>query len=86
MKWIKYQIVQCTIGEETILINKKVGYTEENLAIAQTEAHNGYEIIEDEESFDKEPVLASLGIRSGTEDLEAGVSELADGEVYLVYE
>lgn len=54
MKWIKYQIVQCTIGEEDVLLEKKVGYSEENLAIAEEEAYNGeYEIVEDDK---KEPI------------------------------
>lgn len=49
MKWIKYQIVQCTVGEENVLATKKVGYSDANLAIAQGEAYNGqYEIIEDD--------------------------------------
>ena len=61
MKWIKYQVVQCIIGEETVLINKKVGYNDKNLAIAQTEAYNGYQIIEDGESFDKEPIAIEFG-------------------------
>lgn len=61
MKWIKYQIVQSTVGEETILVNKKVGYSDENLAIAQKEAYNGYEIIDDEQSFEKEPLAIELG-------------------------
>lgn len=49
MKWIKYQIVQCTVGEDDVLVNKKVGYNEANLAIAEAEAYNGYEIIEDDQ-------------------------------------
>lgn len=49
MKWIKYQIVQCTVGEDDVLATKKVGYSDANLAIAQGEAYNGqYEIIEDD--------------------------------------
>ena len=49
MKWIKYQIVQCTVGEQDVLATKKVGYNDANLAIAQGEAYNGqYEIIEDD--------------------------------------
>lgn len=62
MKWIKYQIV-CgkNENEEDILINKKVGYSNENLAIAQKEAYNGYEIIEDSESFEKEPLAIEFG-------------------------
>lgn len=61
MKWIKYQIVQSTIGKEDILINKKVGYSNENLAIAQREAYDGYEIIDDEQSFEKEPLAIEFG-------------------------
>lgn len=48
MKWIKYQIVQSTVGNENVFATKKVGYSDANLAIAQGEAYNGqYEIIED---------------------------------------
>lgn len=61
MRWIKYQIVQSTIGEEDILINKKVGYNDENLAIAEKEAYDGYEIIDDEQSFEKEPLAIEFG-------------------------
>lgn len=62
MKWIKYQIV-CgkNQNEEDILINKKVGYSAENIAIAEKEAYNGYTIEEDAESFDKEPLAIELG-------------------------
>lgn len=49
MKWIKYQIVQCTLGQEDVLLDKKVGYSDANLAIAQNEAYQGqYEIFEDD--------------------------------------
>lgn len=48
MKLIKYNVVQSTIGEEDILVCKKVGYSEANLAIAVKEAYDGYEIIEDD--------------------------------------
>jgi hypothetical protein len=61
MKWIKYQVVQSTNGEEAVLANKKIGYSDENLAIAQKEAYDGYEIVEDTQSFEKEP----LGIEFG---------------------
>lgn len=62
MKWIKYQIV-CgkNQNEEDILINKKVGYSAENIAIAEKEAYNGYTIEEDAESFNKEPIAIELG-------------------------
>ena len=62
MQWIKYKIKQCTIGGEDVLINKKVGFSSANLAIAKTEAYNGeYEIIEDGKTYDKEPLPISLG-------------------------
>lgn len=73
MKWIKYQIVQITNGEEPILANKKVGYNSENLAIAEKEAYNGYEIIEDEMVFEKEPLdMHGLGIKNLGDATEAG--------------
>lgn len=50
MQWIKYQIVQSVVGEETSFVTKKVSYSEDNLTIAKEEAYNGeYEIIEDSE-------------------------------------
>lgn len=51
MKWITYQIAQSTVGEEDILITKKVGYSEANLAIAEAEAYDGYTIEDDEKAF-----------------------------------
>lgn len=51
MKWIEYQVLQCKAGEMDILIDKKVGYSEANLAIAEREAHDGYVITEDDQSF-----------------------------------
>lgn len=49
MRWIKYQIVQCVINDENVLVTKKVGYNDANIVIAQNEAYNGqYEIIEDD--------------------------------------
>ena len=61
MKWIKYQVLQSAIGEEIVLATKKVGYSNENLAIAQKEAYNGYEIIDDSQSFEKEPLGIEVG-------------------------
>jgi len=62
MQWIKYQVLQNIIDEEEILIEKKVGYSEANLAIAKTEAYNSeYTIEEDEESYEKEPLAVELG-------------------------
>lgn len=61
MKWIKYQIVQSEIDGEVILITKKIGYSEANLAIAEAEAYNGeYEIVE-EEGPDIIPLAVELG-------------------------
>jgi len=86
MKWIKYQIV-CGKNEngENILLNKKVGYSAENLAIAEKEAYDGYEIIEDGESFDKEPLAIELGgtkasdAKTARENLGAFAAEDYDG-------
>lgn len=63
MLWICYKIV-CGKSEsgEDILLDKKIGYSAENLVVAETEAYNGkYTTEEDSESFDKEP----LGIEFG---------------------
>lgn len=60
MQWIKYKIV-CN-STEGILIDKKIGYSSDNLAIAQAEAYNGeYTIEEDAESFEKEPLAIEFG-------------------------
>ena len=62
MKWIKYKVVQSTIDDEVICIDKKIGYNEANLAIAQEEAYNGeYQITEDDETFEKEPLSVEFG-------------------------
>lgn len=60
MKWIKYEYI---CNEDTnVRLVKKIGYSPENLAIAQREAYNGqYEVLEDENSFDKEPIAIELG-------------------------
>lgn len=49
MKWIKYEYVcgTSTDGAE-ILAKKRIGYSESNLAIAQTEAYNGEYTIEED--------------------------------------
>ena len=47
MKWIKYQIVQSESAAGVVLTNKKIGYNQDNLAIAQAEAYNGYTIEDD---------------------------------------
>lgn len=62
MKWIKYQVVQCTVGEDDVLITKKIGYSDANLAIAQSEAYEGqYTIEEDGKTFQKTPVSIEDG-------------------------
>lgn len=75
MKWIKYQILQSAIGEEIVLATKKVGYSNENLAIAQKEAYNGYEIIDDSQSFEKEPLGVEVG-GTGAKDAETARQKL----------
>lgn len=61
MKWIKYQIAQEN-DEEIILLTKKVGYSEANLAIAGEEAYNGqYTIEEDGASFEEKPLAIEFG-------------------------
>lgn len=61
MKWIKYKIKQCTVDGEDVLVNKKVGYSEANLAIAQNEAYDGYEIIDDDKTIDNKPLAIEFG-------------------------
>lgn len=70
MKWIKYKIEQSVINEQPILIDKKIGYSETNLAIALEEAYNGeYEIEEDDSEFESEPLPIELG-GTGEKSLE----------------
>lgn len=71
MKWIQYQVLQCVVGQATILVDKKVGYSEANLAIAEKEAHDGYVITEDGESFEKEPLSIELGGTGGKTKADA---------------
>ena len=60
MKWIKYKIL-CNEHEE-ILLEKKVGYNEANLAIAESEAYEGkYTIEEDDMVHEKEPLAVEFG-------------------------
>lgn len=81
MQWIKYQIV-CgkNESEEDILLNKKVGYSAENLAIAQKEAYDGYEIFEDEQFFDNEPLPVKLG-GTGASNVEDALKNLGLDEL-----
>lgn len=83
MRWIKYQIVQSTVGEEDVLVNKKIGYSEANIAIAEVEAYNGqYEIVEDEKSYDDKPLAVEFGGTGKTKGVDALKAFLEDG--YLV--
>lgn len=63
MKWIKYKILQCIVDELPVFIEKKVGHSEENLTIAQSEAYNKeYTIEEDsEETFEAPFFKTGLG-------------------------
>lgn len=65
MKWIKYQIVQSTVGEETILVTKKLGHNEANLAIAQAEAYNGEYTIEDDSLPTENPYKVGVTLGEG---------------------
>ena len=46
MKWIKYKIV-CNVADN-ILLEKRIGYSAANLAIAQAEAYNGQYTVEED--------------------------------------
>lgn len=91
MKWIRYQYVcnvlnEGTENEEVILLNKKVGYNEANLIVAQNEAYKGlYEIVEDDEEIKIEPPTkvvwgsyegwGTLVDNSGSTPIYSGVGE-----------
>lgn len=94
MKWIKYKIVCNTVGEEVILLDKKVGYSEINLSIAKEEAYNNeYTIEDDTETYDKEPLEIKYGgtgannAKDACKNIEAVPTPknhyLKDGFVYL---
>lgn len=71
MKWIKYKIFQNVIDNLPVLIDKKVGHSEDNLAIAQKEAYNGeYTVEEDEQTFEKEPLAIEFG-GTGQKDVKS---------------
>lgn len=60
MKWIKYQFI-CN-ENDNILLTKRIGYSEENLAIAEKEAYNGQYIIEEDTAeMEIEPLGVELG-------------------------
>lgn len=73
MKWIEYKIAS---GENRdILIDKRIGYNEVNLAIATAEAYNGeYEIINDEEEGEVKPLSPELG-GTGEKSIEEFISK-----------
>ena len=94
MKWIKYKIVCNTVGEEVILLDKKVGYSEINLSIAKEEAYNNeYTIEDDTETYNKEPLEIKYGgtgannAKDACKNIEAVSTPknhyLKDGFVYL---
>lgn len=63
MKWINYKVLQSVTEDgDNIFVNKKVGYSEENIAIAQKEAYDGYVITEDDVVIEKDP-LDVQGVR-----------------------
>lgn len=73
MKWIKYKLV-CN-ESENILVDKKLSYNDANLLIAQKEAYNGeYEIVQDSESFTKEPLPIELGGTGATNNYYARIN------------
>lgn len=51
MKWIKYDVKQSDVNGKSIFVSKKVEYSEANLAIAEKEAYNDYEVIEDDKKI-----------------------------------
>lgn len=74
MKWIKYKVLQSTIDEKDIFLDKKIGHSEANLVIAQSEAYNGeYTIEEDGETFEEKPLPIELGGTSAKTAEEARV-------------
>lgn len=86
MKWIKYKVVQSTVDGETVFLDKKVGYSAENLAIVTAEAYNGsYTIEEDATTFANEPlgiVLGGTGARTAADALvKLGALSSAAGAV-----
>lgn len=88
MKWIKYQIVQCTLGQDDVLLDKKVGYSDANLAIAQNEAYQGqYEIFEDDTPEPSKGIApanlsnaidSTSGVNDGIAATPAAVKEVYD--------
>lgn len=74
MQWIKYKII-CN-ENENILLDKRVGYSDANLAIAQAEAYNGEYIVEDDgKDYGKNPIPIEHG-GTGANNAEGAVANL----------
>lgn len=85
MKWIKYQIICNEINEEVILLNKKLGYSEDNLAIAEKEAYNGeYTVVEDDLPVPSAPPsyipVEQIGVKNGVASLD-GAGKVPSGQL-----
>lgn len=78
MRWIKYQIVQSENDEGFVLVDKKIGYSEENLAIAESEAYGDVTIVNDSKMVIVNKVLDKTGFASGMHN-EAGWRSIATG-------
>lgn len=92
MVWIKYRIVQSLKDGEPIFANKKIAYKLSNLEIAQAEAYDGYEIVDDGESSEEVKALPiylggtgsinEIGARRNLEVAQAIESENTPGCFY----
>ena len=71
MKWIKYKVLQSEVNNEKVFVDKKIGYSDANLLIAQNEAYNGYTIEEDSEKFENKPVGIEHGGTGASTKAEA---------------
>ena len=78
MRWIKYQIVQSENDEGFVLVDKKIGYSEENLAIAESEAYGDVTIVNDSKVVVSNKVLDKTGFASGMHT-EAGWRSMTSG-------
>ena len=62
MRWIKYKIIQSVGADGEIFATKKIGYNDKNIEIAKVEAYKGeYEIVEDNEEYETEPLAVEYG-------------------------
>lgn len=77
MKWIKYKIV-CNVADN-ILLEKRIGYSAANLAIAQAEAYNGQYTVEEDatQNFAEEQFkLDAQAVSSSTVTINANKSKI----------